>query len=48
MVREYQEQNVYEALMDRFKLLFEEFSFFLKNLTISMYLFPEVKTAACC
>ena len=25
MVREYQEQNVYEALMDRFKLLFEEF-----------------------
>ncbi len=25
MVREYQEQNVYEALMGRFKLLFEEF-----------------------
>ena len=25
MVRKYQEQNVYEALMDRFKLLFEEF-----------------------
>ena len=25
MVREYQEQTVYEALMDRFKLLFEEF-----------------------
>lgn len=25
MVREYLEQNVYEALMDRFKLLFEEF-----------------------
>ncbi len=25
MVRKYQKQNVYEALMDRFKLLFEEF-----------------------
>ena len=25
MIRKYQEQNVYDALMDRFKLLFEEF-----------------------
>lgn len=38
MVRKYQEQNVYEALMDRFKLLFEEFD----NIYIS---FPEERTA---
>ena len=35
MVREYLEQNVYEALQDRLKF------------TIFMFLFPVEKTAAC-
>ena len=39
MVREYLEQNVYEALRKRLKFIFEEFD--------NIYLFPEGKTAGC-
>ena len=37
MKRTFMEQNVYDALQERFKFIFEEFD--------NIYLFPEGKTA---
>lgn len=40
MTRKYTGQNVYDALQDRLRLLFEE-------LIISLFLFQEERTAVC-
>lgn len=39
MKRAFIEQNVYDALQERFKFIFEEFD--------NIYLFPEGRTAGC-
>ena len=39
MKRTFMEQNVYDALQERFKFIFEEFD--------NIYHFPEGKTAGC-